>query len=493
MRPFALANIVALFVLFAGILLVGGCNQRRDVGPVVVSAIGSGPVLADPARRALTGPARLLLDSTAQGLVRFDAAGQISPGLAERWIVIDNGMSYIFRLREAEWSDGSRVTAAQIVERLRRQIAPQSRNPLRPYLTAVDEIVEMTPQVIEVRLKRPRPDLLKLFAQPELALLLDRPPRGTGPFRVAPSGKNGVLLTPAFDPARAASDDIEEPGPEQSVQLIGERAARAIIRFAERQSDLVSGGSFADWPLLKFVEIAPANFRADPAEGLFGLAIVNRTGFLADADNRAALSQVIDRGAIVSAFAPGWPATEQLLPERLDSAADPSIASWTTLSPAQRREGARARVRRWKATHDGPITIRIALPNGPGSTILYGFIGAAFRSIGIEPERVRFDAPADLRLIDAVAPYDSARWYLATACQPCGDDAEAALNAARDADSLADRAERIADADALVNEDAAFIPIARPLRWSLVALRLSRWQGNGRAWHPLNELRTNSR
>ncbi|OYW22279.1 MULTISPECIES: ABC transporter substrate-binding protein [unclassified Sphingomonas] len=493
MRPVALPRFVAPLLLIGGILLVASCNQRRDIGPVVVSAIGPGPVLTDPARGALSGPARLLLDSTAQGLVRFDAVGQIAPGLAERWIVIDNGMSYIFRLREAEWSDGSRVTAAQIVERLRRQIAPRSRNPLRPYLTAVDEIVEMTPQVIEVRLKRPRPDLLKLFAQPELALLLDRPPRGTGPFRVAPSGKNGTLLTPAFDPARATSDDVEEPGPEQSVQLIGERSARAIVRFAERQSDLVSGGTFVDWPLLKFVEIAPANFRLDPAEGLFGFAIVNREGFLADADNRAALSQVIDRIAIVSAFAPGWQATEQILPAALDSAANPSIASWATLSPAQRREGARARVRRWKASHDRTITIRIALPSGPGATILYGFVGAALRSIGLTPQRVNRDAPADLRLIDSVAPYDSARWYLATACQPCGEDVEGALNAARDADSLSERAQRIAEADALVNEDAAFIPIARPLRWSLVALRLSRWQGNGRAWHPLNELRTNTR
>ena len=473
--------------------LLTGCNQRSDVGPVVVSAIGPRPVLVDPARNLLSGPTRLLLNSAAQGLVRFDAAGQIAPGLAERWIVIDNGMSYIFRLREAEWADGSRVTAGQVVDGLRRQLADRSRNPLRPYLTAIDEIVEMTPQVIEVRLKRPRPDLLKLFAQPELALTGDRVRGGSGPFRISPSGKNGVLLNPAFDPARSASDDIEEPSPEQSVHLIGERAARAIVRFAERQSDLVSGGSFVDWPLLQFVTIAPANFRLDPAAGLFGLAITNREGFLASADNRAALAQAIDRTALVSAFAPGWQTTEQILPESLDSARAPALASWSALSLADRQDGARSRVRRWKATHEGPLTVRIALPSGPGATILFGFVGAAFRSIGVEPRRVSLDAPADLRLIDAVAPYDSARWYLATACQPCSADAITALDAARDADTLADRAQRIAEADALLSEDTAFIPLARPLRWSLVALRLRKWQGNARAWHPLNQLRDESR
>ena len=449
--------------------------------------------MLDPAKDKLHGPARIVLDSAAQGLVRFDAAGQIAPGLAERWIVIDDGMSYIFRLRDAEWADGSKVMAGQVVESLRHQLGGRSRNPLLPYLTAIDEIVEMTPQVIEVRLKRPRPDLLKLFAQPELALFRQQSARGSGPFRMAPLGKNAVLLKPAFDPARSSSDDVEEPAPEQSVQLIGERAARAIVRFVERQSDLVSGGSFVDWPLVKLATIAPANFRLDPAAGLFGLAIVNRDGFLAEAANRAALAQAIDRTALVSAFAPAWEPTEQILPDQLDSAAAPSQPSWTTLSSAQRQEGARNRVRRWKAEHDGDVTVRIALPDGPGATILFGFVGAAFRSIGIEPRRVALDAPAELRLVDEVAPYDSARWYLAATCQPCGTAAEKALVAARDADSLADRADRIAEADLLVNEDAAFISIARPLRWSLVALRLRKWQGNARAWHPLNQLRDESR
>jgi oligopeptide transport system substrate-binding protein len=47
----------------------------------------------------------------------------------------------------------------------------------------------------------------------------------------------------------------------------------------------------------------------------------------------------------------------------------------------------------------------------------------------------------------------------------------------------------IAAADAALRDDVAFIPIARPLRWSLVALRLSQWHTNSRAWHPLNRLR----
>jgi peptide/nickel transport system substrate-binding protein len=477
-----------VILALGALTLATGCDRRPDTGAVVVSAIGEPPRPADPSRRPLDTPARLLLDSTAQGLVRFDAAGQIEPGLAERWIVIDDGTRYIFRLREGQWADGTRITAEQVVAILSRQIAAASRNPLAPFLTAIDEIVVMTPQVIEVRLGRPRPDLLKLFAQPELALLRLTPQSGSGPFRVARRGA-APLLRPAFDPAQADPEDQREIKAEDDVQLIGERAARAIARFANRDSDLVSGGSFVDWPLLATADIQPATVRVDPAAGLFGLAIVNRDGFLATPPNRAAVAQAIDRTALTAAIAPNWAPADRILPDVLDSASLPQVPPWTLLTQAERQTAAARQVAAWTG---GPIRLRIAIPAGPGATILYAHVAASLRRIGIESDRVGPDDGADLKLIDAVAPYDSGRWYLATACVLCSDAAQAALDAARQAPTLAARAQHIAEADAAMNADVAFIPLARPLRWSLVARRLQQWQPNIRAWHPLNRLRNDT-
>ena len=132
------------------------------------------------------------------------------------------------------------------------------------------------------------------------------------------------------------------------------------------------------------------------------------------------------------------------------------------------------------------------MPAGPGGTLLYGQIAARLMLIGIQPVRVAMNEDADLRLIDAVAPYDSARWYLATACVACSDEAQAALEAARDAPDMAQRGQHIAEADGLMASDVAFIPLATPLRWSLVSLRLRQWQGNARGWHPLNHLRNDT-
>ncbi len=480
------SGVRALCLLLPALLVA--CSERTDDGPVVVSAIGGAPALVDPARSVLDPPARVLLDATAQGLVRFDAAGQIEPGVAERWSVLDNGMSYIFRLRESEWPDGRTVTAGEVVRLLRRQIAPASRNPLAPFLTAIDEIVEMTPEVIEIRLKRPRPDLLKLFAQPELTIFRVTSLGGSGPYRIVAQRGPVTRLRPAFDPSRAADDDVAEPAADASIKLIGERAAMAIARFRAELSDVVLGGSFSDWPIVLETQIPPINRRFDPAVGLFGLAITSREGVLADPANRAAIARSIDRAGFAGAISPEWATTTQLLPEQLDSASPPALAPWTQpLAPTDKSP--RATIDTWRAANPGEIHLRVALPPGPGATILYGYVGAALQSLGIIPERVGPDAPADLRLIDEVAPYDSARWYVARACQPCGGVAQLAIEAARDADSPRLRSQQIAAADAALASDVAFIPIARPLRWSLVSTRLKAWTGNTRAWHPLNHLR----
>lgn len=448
----------------------------------MVSAVGTPPAYRGAGTDAADLPSRILVDATAQGLVSFDAAGQIEPGLAERWIVMDGGASYIFRLDEAYWSDGARVTADEVVRLLRRRLAPAANNPLAPFLTAIDEIVVMTPQVIEIRLHRPRPDLLKLFAQPEMALLRPRGPSGSGPFRIAERGR-APLLRPVYDPGIADPDDQREASPEEDVRLIGERTARAVARFANGGSDLVLGGSFTDWPLLAAVTLPRTAARVDPASGLFGLAIRRREGFLADPANRVALSAAIDRAVLVAAVLPTWEAADRILPDALDSAAPPQVPEWSLLTLDQRRAAARARVAAWGQ----PVQLTVALPPGPGATLVFAQLTASFASVGIT--LARGDRDADLALVDEVAPYDSARWYLATACAPCGPAAQAALVEARDAPTLAARAERIAAADAALNADAAFIPLARPLRWSLVSTRLAAWTANARAWHPLNRLR----
>ena len=94
-----------------------------------------------PAAGPLSGPRQVLMQNVAQGLVRFDARGQIEPGLAERWNVSDDGLSYVFRISAGKWPDGRSIQARDVARMLTRQLRPASRNPAKDTLGAVQEVV----------------------------------------------------------------------------------------------------------------------------------------------------------------------------------------------------------------------------------------------------------------------------------------------------------------------------------------------------------------
>jgi peptide/nickel transport system substrate-binding protein len=472
-------------LLLASALALAGCDRRPDNSAVAVSVVDGTARAADPSRAELSPAERVLMGATAQGLVRFDAGGQVEPALAERWIVIDEGQSYIFRLGDARWPDGNRVTASDVVATLRRAVRPAHHKPLAGALRLVDEIVEMTPEVVEIRLRRPQPEFLKLLAQPELAIFQTRTLRGTGPFELG----QPLHEVQQLRPVGTLDDEDAAPRAADRVELRGDTAARAVLRFTRGDIDLVLGGGVVDWPLLAIAQVAPASVRVDPAAGLFGLAVARREGFLADGPNRAAIAGALDRGAITAAVREEWPAATALLPTQLDSGATPAAFPWPATPAPEAISEARARVSVWMADHPDMAPLRVGLPEGPGGNLLWGAIARSLRGIGLPVERVAQEAPdADLRLVDKVAPLDSGRWYLDKACLACDPMIRSIIDAAGDAPDAATRARLIADGDAALAGDASFIPIAAPLRWSLVSPRLPAWTPNPRAWHPLNHL-----
>src|SRR3546814_6264742 len=54
-----------------------------------------------------------------------------SVGLAERWTVTGDGRSYIFRVREARWSNGDKVTAEAVAAILRSYLGRRSKHVLK--------------------------------------------------------------------------------------------------------------------------------------------------------------------------------------------------------------------------------------------------------------------------------------------------------------------------------------------------------------------------
>jgi peptide/nickel transport system substrate-binding protein len=232
-----------------------------------------------------------------------------------------------------------------------------------------------------------------------------------------------------------------------------------------------------------------AALRFDPVHGLLGLAVVERDGFLGNVDHRRALAMAIDRDRIAAAFAtPGWRSALTLLPSGATELATPAaLASIDVSLPLRRRMAARL-----VADAKERPRLRVALPGGPGARMLFMRLRSDWNAIGIDVERVPLEADADLRLIDEVAPIDSAAWYLSRftcAANPvCSETADIAIEAARTAPSMEARMRLFAEADTRLAEAVPYIPIAQPLRWSLVAPRLDGFRENARGVHPLPQL-----
>ena len=470
-------------LLAAALPALAGCGQAES-GPIDVVAIGGPPRLVNPNREPIDAGSAFLMQAAAQGLVRFDAAGEIEPALAQRWIVSDDGLRYTFRLARAEWPGGGRITAHQVAARLRAAASPSSRNPVKPVLGAIQEIVAMTDEVLEISLKSPRPGFLQLLAQPEMAVI--RNGGGTGPYRLSDASDGGIQLS--LPPADEEEDEGGETAP--PIVLTGARAAVAVAQFIGGDAELVIGGRIADLPIAQTAQPPATSLVFDPVSGLFGLSFGSIEGPLGEPEVRQALAMAIDRPALVAALrVPALQATDTILPAGTEGIVQPAAPAWTPLPLPARRTLAAATLARLAPER---LRVRVALPEGPGWRIVFAHLRRDLATVGVEAVRVAASAPAELRLVDDVAPVTLATWYLrhftCDASRVCDPAADELLAAARIAPNQVNRRALLATADRIISDAAPFIPLAAPVRWSLVSPRLTGFRPNRFGRHAAGEL-----
>jgi oligopeptide transport system substrate-binding protein len=476
-------------LVLSAMLLLNGCGNNGDSGAVHIDVIGEPRDLARPLNAARRPSGQIMLAATAQGLLTFDPRGELLPSLAESWIVSDNGRSLIFRLRLTRWPDGSTAKAPEVAALLRgrMQANPRLLGGLRPQVRA------MTDRVIEIRLEAALPAFLQLLAHPAMAIQRGATPGGTGPYSAKRTG-NEWQLEPVLNPD-AAMEGVDEP----TMAALDRRILRAtpaalgVTRFIAGRNDALLGGRFQDLPLLGVARFREESVRADPVQGLFGLAVEARSGPLDDAAVRRAVASAIDREALASALGlAGWTITSAIVPSALDLARVPTVPEWALAPILTRQQQARKAVNEWRAINGDPPALRIALSPGSGARLLFLRIAHDLRAISLQARLVAWDEPADLRLIDEVAPFDSALWYLARLdCANsvnCSESASLRLNDARQARTPEGLAVALGEAEALMSAHGGFIALGMPIRWSLVSRRLTGFAPTPRGRHPLNRL-----
>ena len=96
-----------------------------------------------------------------------------------------------------------------------------------------------------------------------------------------------------------------------------------------------------------------------------------------------------------------------------------------------------------------PLTI--ALPEAAGARILFKRIQADLRRVGLDAKKVNSNQDADVQLIDEIAPYDSAQWFLkqftCATTAVCLNDADAKIAEADAATNLQIKARLYAEVE----------------------------------------------
>lgn len=482
-------------LLLAAVL--AGCNSGEE-GSLDVAFIADEEALLTDGIRLSPG-AQHLRGATASGLVSLDADGEVIAGLAERWLITNGGRSFIFRLRDTPWPDGSEMTSNDVRRALLRNIGALDGTSLGLDFAPVDDVRAMAGRVIEIRLSSPVPDMLRLLAQPEMAL---RHPDGdTGPMnQQREEGAVRLALRPPLSRGLPDSEDWEDFAREISVRAVP--AEEALAGFDGGDFAIVLGGGIAYWPMVDTGPLSRGTVRVDPALGLFGLQVREGRGILAEDGLREALAMALDRQALLAPYSVGgWLPTTRLVPPGLPR--DPGYIAerWQGEALEDLRARAARRIANWQGgdneasqnDFDDPRRVTIAIGEAPGYDLLFRELATQLQTVGITLERVGEGEEADLLLVDRTARYASPRWFLnqfhcSLPAELCSEDADFLVSQALVAPDPETRARLLAEAEAALTLANIYIPIATPLRWSLVRGSIDAYLPNQWAYHPLPPL-----
>ena len=242
----------------------------QDAGKTLIVAIPQATVQLDPAVAGSNGYGDILpvWDNVTEGLTRFKAGGvEIEPALAESWEASEDGLQYIFKIREGvTFHDGTPLDAKAVEFNFLRQL--DEENPLfqetmvyRSIVLADVESIEATGDFeITFTLSRPTvllPGNLAIFAAGIVSpaaleaqgAAFGQAPVGTGPFRFGSWTKDVELVLEAYDDYWGGRPALD--------RVVWRTIAEDTVRLSELQTGSIDVANQVDFKDAGVVENDP--------------------------------------------------------------------------------------------------------------------------------------------------------------------------------------------------------------------------------------------
>ena len=169
----------SLFI-FASLLLFISCGVNAREEAIYIN-VGPEPKTIDPTLNSAVDGS-IYIQHAFEGLATRDKENKITRGVAERWDISEDGLTYTFYIREdAKWSDGQKITADDFVYSWRRAVNPDTAAEyayqFEPVLNAMDINAGRKPvdslgvraideNTLEVKLASPTAYFIELAAFP---------------------------------------------------------------------------------------------------------------------------------------------------------------------------------------------------------------------------------------------------------------------------------------------------------------------------------------
>lgn len=488
---------------------------------------GAEPETLDPSFAGTQAEDNIIGDLM-MGLTTLDAAARPIPGMAERWDVSKDGLTWTFFLRKSVWSDGAPVTAEDFAFAFRRLLNPRTgaryaynlwpiRNARAVSGGRMPEsalgIAVRGPATLILTLESPAPYLPELLAHISASPL----PRhviarhganwvrpGThvsnGPYRLSewrPNDRVTLVKNPRFfDAARVTVETVH--------YFPTSDADAALRRFRAGALDLQSPAPLAqaDWLRANL----PGALKVTPSLAVSYVAINQQAPALKDVRVRRALNLAIDREAITQKVLKlGEPAAYGIVPP--GTANYPGIAGFDFRQRPFAARLAEARELMRDAGY-GPanrLTLRFATSadNRRLAAVLQAMLGQVWVRLDIAATGVPIhfrnlrERQYDLGIANWYADVNDAANFLDLLRSDAGNNYAGYRNPAFDAlmarataePDTAARGRLLAEAERLALRDYPWIPLRFPAQTELVAAGLKGWTANARSLHRTRWLR----
>lgn len=377
--------------------LIGACLLGTAVGVAGFAGMAqakTGATLAvtleaphlDPTAGAPAAIDEVVYANVFEGLTRIDAQGLVKPGLAERWVIEDDGLTYRFILREGvTFHDGASFEASDVKFSFERAMAEESENAQKGLFSAIDSIEAPDDRTVIIRLNRKEGLFLwnmgwgdAVIVDPASAETNKTNPVGTGPFMFDSWNRGDNIQLVRYDAywgkpvalERVTFKVIDDPAAQVAALLAGDVDAIPNIGAPE----------------------AVAQFEADPrfqvligtTEGETILSMNHRRPLLQDVRVRQAIQHAIDRQAIVDGamFGFGTP---------IGSHFAPHSPAYTDLTDAFPYDPEKAKALLAEAGIDTGTKIVLKLPPPTYARRGGEVVAAQLAAVGFEVEQIPVD------------------------------------------------------------------------------------------------------